>query len=71
MISFEKFLDMVNYIYHESEFELRYGQTIMNLLYQVWPEKYKQITHSEYDCFYNDDIVELTLQKLRNEWITN
>jgi hypothetical protein len=40
----------------------------MNTLMSVWPDKYKELTNSEYDCFYNDGIVSRTLAKLETEW---
>lgn len=46
----------------------RYGQTVMNVLYDAWPEKYKELTGSEYDCFYSNSNVESTLGKLEKEW---
>lgn len=69
MINFSQFLDIVNEKYNGNEFELRYGQTIMNVLNYVWPDKYKEITNTSYDCFYNDGIVDKTLTKLHKEWI--
>jgi hypothetical protein len=40
----------------------------MNTLYNVWPEKYKELVASEEDCFYDDGMVKLTLDKLEKEW---
>lgn len=68
MLNFEQFLDLIDKNYYENEFEVRYGQTVMNTLHRVWPEKYKEISGGEYDCFYNDGIAESTLKKLKNEW---
>jgi len=68
MLSFEQFLNRVDKVYYENEFELRYGQTIMNVLYQVWPEKYKEISGGDYDCFYDDGTVRFTLDYLEKEW---
>lgn len=50
--------------------QLRYGQTIMNVLYDVWPEKYNEITGTDFDCFYTNSLVKLTLDKLEKEWYT-
>ena len=47
----------------------RYGQTVMNVLYDVWPEKYSEITGSDIDCFYSNSTVQYTLDKLEKEWI--
>jgi hypothetical protein len=41
----------------------------MNTLYNVWPEKYKELTTNKEDCFYDDGMVKLTLDKLEKEWI--
>jgi hypothetical protein len=68
MLSFEQFLNCADRIYNENEFELRYGQTIMNVLYQIWPEKYKEISGGDYDCFYDDGTVRFTLEYLEKEW---
>jgi hypothetical protein len=40
----------------------------MNTLYSVWPEKYKELVASKEDCFYDDGMVKLTLDKLEKEW---
>ena len=67
-ISFKYFLQLVDDTYNHYSFELRYGQTIMNTLYNVWPEKYKELVASKEDCFYDDGMVKLTLDKLEKEW---
>jgi hypothetical protein len=43
----------------------------MNVLYQVWPEKYKEISGGDYDCFYDDGTVRLTLDFLKKGWSTD
>lgn len=48
--------------------QLRYGQTIMNVLYDVWPEKYFEISNSDMDCFYTNRNIDLVLNKLEKEW---
>jgi hypothetical protein len=68
-ISFNDFLKLVDDTYNYYSFELRYGQTIMNTLYNVWPEKYNELIASKEDCFYDDGMVKLTLSKLGKEWI--
>lgn len=65
-MTFEQFVSSVDHDFHTNE--LRYGQTLMNKLSGVWPEKYKELTHTENDCFYNDSVVDCTLTKLRKEW---
>ena len=67
-VSFKDFLQLVDDTYNHYSFELRYGQTIMNTLCNVWPEKYKELVASEEDCFYDDGMVKLTLDKLEKEW---
>jgi hypothetical protein len=67
-ISFTDFLQLVDATYNHYSFELRYGQTIMNTLHSVWPEKYKELVASKEDCFYDDGMVKLTLDKLEKEW---
>ncbi len=67
-ISFKDFLQLVDVTYNHYSFELRYGQTIMNTLYNVWPEKHKELLASKEDCFYDDGMVKLTLDKLEKEW---
>jgi hypothetical protein len=68
MFSFEEFLDIVDRTHSDHSFELRYGQTVMNILREVWPEKYKEITNTDYDCFYDDSTVRILLSKLEKEW---
>ena len=70
MITFNEFLKRVDETYNYHSFELRYGQTIMNVLRDTWSDKYIGLTGSDYDCFYDDGIVKLTLQKLEKEWNT-
>ena len=65
---FEQFLDLVDKNYYENEFEIRYGQAVMNILNKVWPDKYKQISRTDYDCFYDDGIARLTIEKLKEDW---
>ena len=68
-MTFEEYLNIVDHTYNEGAFELRYGQTVMNILNQVWPEKYKSISRSELDCFYDDGTVRFTLDFLEKEWV--
>jgi hypothetical protein len=69
MINFEQFLNRVDKVYYENEFELRYGQTVMNVLYQIWPDQYKKITQTDLDCFYDDDgTAKSTLEYLEKVW---
>jgi len=70
MISFKEFVKKVDTTFSSYSYkqQLRYGQTIMNVLYDVWPEKYNEITGGHFDCFYDTTIVKLTLSKLAKEW---
>lgn len=70
MITFKEFLDKVDQIYLNHSFEWRYGQTVMNVLRDVWLNKYNELVATENDCFYDDKVVEITLSKLEKEWIT-
>lgn len=69
-MNFNQFLQLVDNNFHSASYkgQLRYGQYVMNELYNVWPEKYAQITGSDYDCFYDNSIAKLTLEKLEKEW---
>ena len=66
--SYVDFLKTVDETYNHYSFDLRYGQTIMNVLYDTWPDKYNELKASDYDCFYDDGTVKLTLDKLEKEW---
>lgn len=46
----------------------RYGQTVMNVLWDVWPEKHKELVESENDCFYDNQMISFVLDKLEREW---
>jgi len=46
----------------------RYGQTIMNVLHDVWHQKYLEISDSDMDCFYTNRNVDMVLNKLEKEW---
>lgn len=71
MVTFQQFLQTVDQKFNTSSYkaQLRYGQYIMNELYNVWPEKYAEIVGSSHDCFYNNALVQSTLVKLEKEWI--
>lgn len=49
-------------------FNWRYGQTLMNILHGIWPEKYAEITESEYDPYYHEDNVPKVLELLKENW---
>jgi hypothetical protein len=46
----------------------RYGQTLMNVLWDVWPEKYNEIKDSDINCFYSNRTVAMVMDKLEKEW---
>jgi hypothetical protein len=48
--------------------ELRHGQTVMNLLYEFWPEKYTDVKGTDLDCFYDESKTEPLLESLKKEW---
>jgi hypothetical protein len=49
-------------------FNWRYGQTLMNILHGIWPEKYKEITESDNDPYYREDNVSKILKLLQDNW---
>lgn len=69
-MTFEYFLQNIDHKFNTSLYkeQLRYGQYIMNELYNIWPEKYAEITGSDYDCFYDNSTVQFTLDKLQKDW---
>ena len=67
-MTFEQFLQKVDDFYYEHAFEMRYGQSIMNMLHKIYPDWYKRITGSDLDCFYDDGIIQFTLEYLEKEW---
>lgn len=48
---------------------LRLGQSYMNALADINIDLYKQITATEYDCFYSDDKIVKFVEFLNNEQI--
>lgn len=54
--------------HHENIPHIRWGQKLMNLLATVWPEKYREITGSKLDCFYDDTRVDALLSHLSENW---
>lgn len=67
MISFLSFLKKVDDFYTQTD-DMRYGQSLMNVLHEVWPEKYEEIKNTETDCFYDEKIVRFTIDQLEKEW---
>jgi hypothetical protein len=67
-MTFDQFLNRVDKVYYENEFELRYGQTVMNVLHSIWPDQYKKIAKTDLDCFYDDGTAKSTLEYLEKVW---
>lgn len=67
-MTFEEFLQKVDRFYNDNEFEMRYGQSLMNMLHKVWPDLYNRISGTDFDCYYDDGIVKYTLEYLEKEW---
>lgn len=67
-MKFEEFVSKVDLL-HSTHRELRRGQSLMVVLGEVWIEKYREITGTDDDCFYNDATVILTMDKLEKEWV--
>ena len=58
-----------NKVAHDhKKYSLRYGQTVMNTLSEVWPDKHKELTSTDLDCFYNDNKADRTLGYLEKIW---
>lgn len=72
-MTFKLFLQLIDNKFNSATYkeQLRYGQYVMNELYNIWPEKHKEIIGSDYDCFYDDTLVQATLFKLEKEWVDN
>lgn len=71
MKNIEDFLKIVDDFFLRNEKHLRYGQTVMNILAEYDNKKYLEITASEFDCFFDDSTVRLTLEKLEKDWNNN
>ena len=61
--------DFKNKIDHDlKRYGLRYGQTVMNTLSEVWPDKHRELISTDLDCFYNDNKTNTTLSYLEKTW---
>jgi hypothetical protein len=65
-MTFEEFTKLVDQTY--DSFNWRYGQCLMNVLYSVDKTKYENLLATENDCYYDDSMVRITLDKLKKEW---
>ena len=57
-------VDTLSKFMRKSHPELREGQSIMNALFEVNPILYKEISGSEFDCFYDDTKISAFWNKL-------
>ena len=69
-MSYFVFEDRYKFIFRNNP-ELRYGQSIMTALATSWPLKYKEITGTDLDCYYEDDKAKTLLGYLENNWNQN
>lgn len=67
-MTFEQFLSLVDATYTSNRPILRYGQTVMNVLYEARPDMHRDIVATDEDCFYDDSAVRFTLEKLERDW---
>lgn len=57
-MTFDDFLTTVTE-YHRTHPSQRYGQAVMNVLYQVRPDLYDRTTKERFDVFYTTDAAEI------------
>lgn len=68
-MTFNDFINHVDIYFTEHKQQgIRYGQSIMNTLFLVWPSKYQEISTTDDDCFYDDSVCRFTLNRLEREW---
>jgi hypothetical protein len=65
-MNYNEFLKTIDQV--SANFSWRYGQSLMNVLHGVWPEKYNEITGSEFDPYYTDKYVPYILNILKENW---
>ena len=65
-MTFDEFLTLVDQTYNN--FNWRYGQCIMNVLHAIDKNKYENLLAAEKDCYYDDSMVHITLDTLKQEW---
>lgn len=50
--------------------EIRKGQSLINLLWDVWPKEYNRIiSDNNLDCFYDDGKIDNLLNHLSGSWV--
>ena len=67
-MTFEEFLQKVDTFYYDNKPHIRYGQSIMNVLHDVYPDWGERIVGTDLDCFYDDSTVRFTLEYLEKDW---
>jgi hypothetical protein len=69
-MTFEEFLAKVDSVFNGFSYknQLRYGQCLMNVLYQSRPDLYETIKGTDFDCFYDNGTVAFTLNHLETTW---
>lgn len=66
--SFKEFEQKIGAINYKVVFGIRYGQSIMNTLNDIWKKEYDRISTTDLDCFYDDKIVKFTIEHLKQVW---
>jgi len=66
-ITFEEFTKLLDHYTGNNNY-YREGQALMNFLAEYWIEEYKRITGTDTDCFYNNKVMPLTIQRLESVW---
>lgn len=67
-MTFEEFLQKVDCFYYDNQPHIRYGQSIMNVLYNIYPDWHKRIIGTDLDCFYDNNTIKFTLEYLEQDW---
>lgn len=65
-MTYKEFVKLVDQT--SNNFNWRYGQALMNVLYSIWPEKYTEIVNSGLDPYDRENIVSETLKNLEQNW---
>lgn len=48
---------------------LRIGQNLMNELYEIDKLIYSEIVNTEFDCFYDDSLVDKTIEHVKMNYV--
>lgn len=69
-MNFEEFLAKVDSVFNSFSYkhQLRYGQCVMNTLYESRPDLYEKIKGTDFDCFYDNSTVAFTLNHIEAIW---